>query len=532
MVCDAYNVPSMNDMNNELNENEEPNVHAKRFYDLLKDAETELYPGCEKMSKLSFIVKLLQLKCLNHWSNKSMDALLALLKDVLPEGALVPNSFYEAKKIIRDLGLDYHKIDACGNDCILYWGEHANEESCPKCKMPRWKLNRQKGKKISQKVLRHFSITPRLQRLYMARDTAKEMRWHKEKHTNDGVLRHPADSLVWQHFDQQYPSFSIDPRSVRLGLASDGFQPFGNMSANHSIWPVVLVPYNLPPWLCMKSPYFMMTLLILGPKCPGNEIDVYLQPMIEELKQLWEVGVQTYDAFSESNFIMYAAVLWTINDFHAYGNLSGWSTKGKFTCPCCHKDTHCISLRSKLSYMGHRRFRPQNHPWRKDAKSFDGKEELRAPPIPLTGDEALMQLEQLGNISFGKGQKRKRPTDSKAYNWRKRSIFFQLPYWKNLLIRHNLDVMHIERNVSDNLVSTVMDLLGKTKDTLKSRYDLVDLGIRSNLHPIKNGNDVYKPPAPYTLSSEKKQFLCKFLANLKVPDAFASNISRCVNIHE
>ncbi|XP_028799277.1 uncharacterized protein LOC114754652 [Neltuma alba] len=123
-------------------------------------------------------------------------------------------------------------------------------------------------------------------------------------------------------------------------------------------------------------------------------------------------------------------------------------------------------------------FLPQNHPWRKDAKSFDGKEELRAPPIPLTGDDALMQLEQL------------------------------------------------ERNVSDNLVSTVMDLLGKTKDTLKSRYDLVDLGIRSNLHPIKNGNDVYKPPAPYTLSSEKKQSLCKFLANLKVPDAFASNISR------
>ncbi|XP_028804063.1 uncharacterized protein LOC114759139 [Neltuma alba] len=478
MVCDAYNVPSMNDMNNELNENEEPNVHAKRFYDLLKDAETELYPGCEKMSKLSFIVKLLQLKCLNHWSNKSMDALLALLKDVLPEGALVPNSFYEAKKIIRDLGLDYNKIDACGNDCILYWGEHANEESCPKCKMSRWKLNRQRGKKIAQKVLRHFPIIPRLQRLYMARDTAKEMRWHKEKHTNDGVLRHPADSLAWQHFDQQYPSFSTDPRSVRLGLASDGFQPFGNMSANHSIWPVVLVPYNLPPWLCMKSPYFMMTLLIPGPKCPGNEIDVYLQPMIEELKQLWEVGVQTYDAFSQSNFMMYAAVLWTINDFPAYGNLSGWSTKGKFACPCCHKDTHCISLRSKLSYMGHRRFLPQNHPWRKDAKSFDGKEELRAPPIPLTGDDALMQLEQL------------------------------------------------ERNVSDNLVSTVMDLLGKTKDTLKSRYDLVDLGIRSNLHPIKNGNDVYKPPAPYTLSSEKKQSLCKFLANLKVPDAFASNISR------
>ena len=85
---------------------------------------------------------------------------------------------------------------------------------------------------------------------------------------------------------------------MRLGLASDGFQPYGNMSANHSIWPVVLVPYNLPPWECMKHSYFMMTLLIPGPKCPGDDIDVYMQPMIEELKELWDHGIETYDSYS------------------------------------------------------------------------------------------------------------------------------------------------------------------------------------------------------------------------------------------
>lgn len=92
----------------------------------------------------------------------------------------------------------------------------------------------------------------------------------------------------------------------------------------------------------MKSPYFMMTLLIPGPKCPGNDIDVYLQPMIEELKELWEVGFETYDAHAKSNFTLRASVMWTINDFPAYGNLSGWSTKGKLACPCCHKDTHIL----------------------------------------------------------------------------------------------------------------------------------------------------------------------------------------------
>ncbi|KAL3360808.1 hypothetical protein AABB24_013989 [Solanum stoloniferum] len=303
------------------------------------------------------------------------------------------------------------------------------------------------------------------------------------------------------------------------------------MSSNHSIWPVVLVTYNLPPWDCMKDSYFMMPLLIPGPKSPGNDIEVYLQPMIEELKELWD-GVETYDAHTKSNFLMRVALMWTINDFPAYGNLSGWSTKGKLACPCCYKDTQSISLRNKLCYMGHRRFLPMNHPWCKNRVLFDGKVEMGVAPSPLTGDEALMQIQELGNVSFGKGKKRKCNVSNNVYNWRKKSIFFQLPYWKSLKLRHNLDVMHIERNVSDNILSTVMSIVGKTKDTLKSRYDLVDLGIRQGLHPIEDGDTILLPAACYALSSQEKLKLCEFLANLKVPDAFSSNISRCVNVLE
>ncbi|XP_019244414.1 PREDICTED: uncharacterized protein LOC109224282 [Nicotiana attenuata] len=238
-----------------------------------------------------------------------------------------------------------------------------------------------------------------------------------------------------------------------------------------------------------------MTLLIPGPKYPGNDIDVYLQPMIEELKELWD-GVETYDAYSKSNFKMRAAIMWTINDFPAYGNLSGWSTKGKLACPCCHKDTKSVSLRNKLCYMSHRRFLPIDHPWRRNRRKFDRKVENGVAPNPLTGDEALIQLQGLGNISYGKGKKQKR-------NFPK-----------------------------DNIISTVMNMVGKTKDTLKSRYDLVDLGIRQELHPIEDGDNILLPAACYALSSEEKLKLCNFLANLKVPDAFLSNISRCVNVLE
>ena len=92
--------------------------------------------------------------------------------------------------------------------------------------------------------------------------------------------------------------------------------------------------------------------------------------------------------------------------------------------------------------------------------------------------------------------------------------------------------MHIERNISDNIVSTVMGTVGKTKDTVKSRYNLVDLGIRQSLHPIEDGNRILLPAACYTLSPKEKLHVCTFLANMKVPDAFSSNISRCVNVRE
>ncbi|GJS78137.1 retrotransposon gag domain, retroviral aspartyl protease [Tanacetum coccineum] len=60
-------------------------------------------------------------------------------------------------------------------------------------------------------------------------------------------------------------------RNVRLGLAADGFNPFGNLSQSYSMWPVILTTYNLPPWLCMKESYLMLTLLIPWPKSRANK---------------------------------------------------------------------------------------------------------------------------------------------------------------------------------------------------------------------------------------------------------------------
>ena len=109
--------------------------------------------------------------------------------------------------------------------------------------------------------------------------------------------------------DSKYIEFSSEPCNVRLGLATDGFNSYGNMSSIHSTWPVILITYNLPPWTWMKRSSFMLSLLIPNPTLPGNDIDVYLQLLVEELKELSDVGVKVFDVSSKKSFQILIALL-------------------------------------------------------------------------------------------------------------------------------------------------------------------------------------------------------------------------------
>ncbi|XP_060170525.1 uncharacterized protein LOC132601463 [Lycium barbarum] len=453
---------------------------AKNFFKLLEEGKQELYPGCENFNKLNFTIRLYLFKSLHGLSNVAFSDLLDLIREAFPF-AQIPESFNKARQVIKDLGLHYKKIHACPNDCMLFWKDNEKVDNCSVCGTSRWKsvgdASTNSRSKIPAKVLRYFPLKPRLQRIFMCSETAVAMRWHANERPNDGNLRHPADGEAWKDFDRLYPDFSRDPRNVRLGLSSDGFNPFRTMSISHSSWPVMLMNYNLSPWICMKPEYIMLSMIIPGPSSPGNDIDVYLQPLIAELKELWEPGIETYDTETDQTFRMRSALLWTVSDFPALAMLSGWSTKGKLACPTCNYDTCSQYLKHsrKMCYLGHHRFLPSDHQMRKDKKSFDGKEEHRPAPTPLSGIEVLEELHEFNNV-FGKGKKKKRPRDNKG-PWEKRSIFFELPYWAQNRLRHNLDVMHIEKNICDSLLGTLLEIDGKSKDHVNSRYDLQEMRI-------------------------------------------------------
>ncbi|GJY66168.1 tetratricopeptide-like helical domain, DYW domain protein [Tanacetum coccineum] len=315
---------------------------------LLEECDKELYVGC-KYSNLSFILHLYHIKCIGGISNKTFSMILELLRDAFPYLTPLPSSAYEVKKFTKDLGLGYEKIHACPNDYMLYWDNRAGQQSCHICKASRYKSDEVGGSSKSHKpnkpakVLRYFPLIPRLKRLYKCEKTAKDMRWHDTGRTKDRKLRHPTDGLAWSAFNDRYSQFASDPRSVRLGLASDGFNPFVILSS-----------------------------IIPGEKAPSNDIDVYIKPLIKELQLLWK-GVDAYDAFSKQHFKLKASLMWTINDFPAYANLSGWSTKGRVACPVCANSTRSRWLKhgKKNCYMGHRRWlETTSHNFQTQSKSF------------------------------------------------------------------------------------------------------------------------------------------------------------------
>jgi hypothetical protein len=113
------------------------------------------------------------------------------------------------------------------------------------------------------------------------------MRWHKEgERGNNNVMVHPIDGEAWMALENFDPDFARDARNVRIRLVTDSFTPFIENAASYSCWPVFAIPYNLRLTLCKKYEHMFICLIIPGPDNPGPQLNVMMQPLIEELKQL------------------------------------------------------------------------------------------------------------------------------------------------------------------------------------------------------------------------------------------------------
>jgi hypothetical protein len=117
---------------------------------------------------------------------------------------------------------------------------------------------------VPTKVLRYFPLIPRLRRMYSTSAMAALMVWHRLGRSFDGLICHVVDSLQWKWVDEQLGDFGLEDQSIRLGMATDGVNPYGVKRTNWSTWPVCLLNYNVPSWLTMKKHFIMLPMIIPG----------------------------------------------------------------------------------------------------------------------------------------------------------------------------------------------------------------------------------------------------------------------------
>ena len=203
----------------------------------------------------------------------------------------------------------------------------------------------------------------------------------------------------------------------------------------------------------------------------------------------------------------------------------------------CDKNPLSYALRNKIAYIGHYHFLPRGHRLRRN-NEYSGLHGTNDPPGKFTKEELLEELEKVRHVKPGIKQKESRKRKCSALDsdktanvkiWSRRVCLWDLEYWKNLKVRHNLDVMHIEKNICENILWTLLKVEGKTKDTTNASLDLHGMNIRPQYHVVQQGTSLKFPEAHYVMTEKHSAEFCKFLKGVKFLDGYAANLAKSIS---
>ena len=240
-------------------------------------------------------------------------------------------------------------------------------------------------------------------------------------------MRFVVDRVQWKAIDEKYPDFAQVFTNLQLGLVEDGVVPFKNNAIKYSTWVFLLTIYNLPPWLLTKKFFISLAVLIPGPTATKLENqNVFLAPVVRDLLKLWR-SIPTIDILKpedERVFTLRGMLIWTVNNFPAYGLLSSQQVHGYKGCPLCGPET-CAEhawLLHKMVYLSAKRSLDTEHPFQRARTLFNNHLEWQMAPERSTGEEIFQwSIQREENSS---------DDPMRLHGIKRRSIFFDLPYWK------------------------------------------------------------------------------------------------------
>ena len=281
--------------------------------------------------------------------------------------------------------------------------------------------------------------------------------------------------------------------------------------------------------MCLRPEFMFLSMVIPGPSNPRRNIDVCLRPLNDELTQLWSSGALTYDISRKHNFVMRAALIWTINDFPTYGMVSGLSTYGKLACLYCMENNKAFTLTNggKASFLtvtvvschiiiGTERTE-------KICLLAELKRMLHPRVFPVKN--CLMLCQSTVKLCLVSNQVSR---SFLVLVWP--IIGWSEVYFGSFLIGR--PIFFAITLTSCTLKRTCLRTFSTPSWMWRGRLDVALFCNRKNLELVCDGSRVAKPRASFVLEKNAQLLVYKWLKSLCFPDGHASNISRLVNTEE
>jgi hypothetical protein len=168
---------------------------------------------------------------------------------------------------------------------------------------------------------------------------------------------------------------------------------------------------------------------------------------------------------------------------------------------------------------------PQKHDFGQEQNAFQKNTTVtKGPPKHLSGTQIVDMLDKLMP-----DPKRSRYFEGygETHNWTHKCAVWELTYMPALILIHNTDVMHQERNLGESIISTCMGFPDKTKDNRKARQDLAELCNRQSVELKVN---IGKPRASFCLKPQQRKEVMRWMKEIKFPDGYAIGFRRSVNM--
>ena len=308
---DDFNIPSP--LIQDINMSDDDGGAFSFSPDFNADSHPKLYPNASITTLQAVCMLVSWFTSFPGMSKSSFSRLLRILHEfLLPNGNNLPTNYSKALSLIQPFLSPVKEYHCCVNDCIIFrnstTGKYEKLTKCPECDKDRFEPE----STVPRKQFKYLPLETRLQRFFGNPETSKLLQSHYNFDSKHTVISSIHESEAWKSWFGSNGIFEGDCRAMSFAICMDGLNPFAQEKCVYSMWPIFLVPLNLPHHLRMKSSSMMLMGLIPGPQEPKNT-DPYIDILVDDILHLNQLTM--HDAYKDEKFQLKANILLHIFDY-------------------------------------------------------------------------------------------------------------------------------------------------------------------------------------------------------------------------